>query len=165
MHLRAGGHGWLPPLETWSFVDEAARAADKAGDKKLFQKRAGRSKQEARRVRAVPVRESFHGFKIRADRLYRYESLSWLLRDVSASVDVDPATRSGVTRVVSGAAIGTAFAPGLGTALGALMGASLRKDASRRFLTLSTPAASYVVRFDSHEEVEVRRFAATINNG
>jgi hypothetical protein len=151
----------LGPLPEFDTVDAELQA--QAAQLDADQQRAYRAlrRREKHEVRAVPESASFSGYSLRGDRIHNGTS-SWPVAGAFADVDGTSASRVGITRTVGGAAVGTLMAPGLGTAVGALLGASAKKDASKRYLTVTTATGSFVIPFHPSQETDARRFAAAI---
>ncbi|WIE81086.1 hypothetical protein [Curtobacterium sp. MCSS17_016] len=152
----------LGPLPEFDVVDAELRAQAQQLD--ADQQRAYRAlrKRERKAVADVPESASFAGYSIRGDRIHHGAS-SWPVAGASADVDGTTASRVGITRTVGGAAAGTLIAPGLGTVAGALLGASAKKDASKRYITVTTTTGSFVISFHPTQETAARQFAAAIN--
>jgi hypothetical protein len=152
----------LGALPDFSVVDAELRA--QAQQLNVDQQRAYRAlrRRERKDVHDLPESASFAGYSIRGDRIHHGTS-SWPLAAATADVVGTTASRVGITRTISGAAVGSLIAPGLGTAAGALLGASAKKDASKRYITVSTTTGSFVIPFHPSQETAARRFAAAIN--
>ncbi len=151
--------GELLPFKQAARAMKSEKSTREADDDRAY--RALR-KRERHEVAQTPERAVFAGYSIRGDRIHHGTS-SWPTAGATADVDGTTASRVGVTRTVGGAAVGTLIAPGLGTAAGALLGASAKKDASKRYVTVTTTTGSFVIPFHPSQETAARRFAAAIN--
>ncbi|WP_181408271.1 DUF4429 domain-containing protein [Schumannella sp. 10F1B-5-1] len=137
----------------------AERAAESAELARTYDQTVRRERQE---VREDPATATFRGFSVRSGRLWKGTTASWPLGGADVHLDGTTSSRMSFGRMVGGAAVGTVIAPGLGTAAGAVIGASARRDTSRRFLSIHTSSGTITIEYTPAEESAARRFADSV---
>lgn len=113
--------------------------------------------------------QTFHGFILNTKKGhlqvgFKKTPLAGLSAVVESSGDIR--NRSTLTRMAGGAAAGSVV-PFVGTGIGLITGAVVRKRQDNRkwFLTIVGPGYARTVEFESKEEAAARRFAAQVNAG
>ncbi|PZE92888.1 hypothetical protein DEI95_07980 [Curtobacterium sp. MCBD17_008] len=127
-------------------------------------------KEQARREsenqperRLIAPAGAFQGYYFEGSKL-AHGSRRWRMEGATATVDGTVSQRSSTGRTLGGALVGGLLVGGTGAVVGAVAGSGMKKNTSKRYLTIATPDETIVVPFPSPLERQAWEFAARINS-